>query len=103
MASSLSISNANYARDKAGKEALKKDLSSQMDKVVSKLGGSNYDTMIKTIDRYWNGTDADDFKSDLKKKIEEVKSDVKKIRQYMENAIDKDYNNFVKFQSKNIK
>ena len=99
----LTIGTATNARSKVGLARLKADFNADLLKITSRISGSKYDTLVKTVKNNWSGADADDFLSDLKKTSESLKKQVKALKNEIEKALDDDYNSFIKFQQGNIK
>lgn len=98
----LNMSNATYARDKAGRENLIKNLQGDIDRIIKKMQGSDYETVIKTVEKYWAGDDADKFIKAFKKSVKDVAKDMALYKAEIANAIKADSKYFAKLQTKNV-
>ena len=99
----LNMSSATNARSRAGLAKLKNDFNTDLNKVISKLSGSKYDEMVRTIRANWEGADAEDFLKDIEKTKDALKKQVRALRHEIERTLDNDYNDFVKFQQRNVR
>lgn len=99
----LNMSSATNARSKAGLIKLKADFNTDLAKVISRLSGSKYDEMVRTIKANWEGADAEDFLKDIEKTKDALKKQVKALKNEIERTLDNDYNDFVKFQQRNVR
>ena len=97
----LSIGSATYGRDTQGKKTLLKDLSNDLEAVRKELSGSEYKALTDTIDKYWVGKDATEFKNKIKTTINSIDAEIKKMKSTLENDFDTDTKGFAKLQSTN--
>lgn len=96
-------SGADYGRNKNNAKLLKEAFYNDFTKILNVIKGSKLTDVKKIIKYNWTGADCDDFIKDLDNKIASISEQMMKITGTINNAIDSDYNEFLKFQSNNVK
>jgi hypothetical protein len=97
----LSINNASYGRDTAGKKKLVSDLQSDIDAAIKVLTGAEYNKVKTTVSNYWVGADANEFKTSLQLTANELAALFKTYKATIQKAMDTDSKQFASMQSKN--
>ena len=97
----LSMSNATYARDASGKKKLIADLQGDLKTARSAVTGNELTNLLKEIDKYWSGADAEKFKTSLKKAANDIANEMKMFDKDLESAINEDSKAFQKLQNTN--
>ena len=97
----LNISQATYGRDTAGRKKLIKDLQDDLENVRKELNGSELKNLESTINTYWLGKDATEFKSKIKTTVSNIDAEIKKMKTTIENQFDTDTKGFSKMQTQN--
>lgn len=103
MATGVTMSDATYARSKAGREKLKNDFAGDVDNLIKVLNGDKYAAFKKTITANWTGPDATDLLNDIEKTRAQLQRNLKALVDKFESAVDEDAKQFNNFQAKNIK
>lgn len=98
----LNMSDVTYGRNETGKEKLKTDLLSDIQRAERALTGDEFNTFIRIVQQNWSGPDADNFIRQFRMSIEEVQTAFKKFNKQITNALDSDSRNFAKMQNTNI-
>lgn len=96
------MQNATYGRDKSGQKKLLANLKGDIASARKHLTGSKYDAVIKNVNTYWSGVDAQKFLSVFKKSVSEISSKMKAYETVIENALNADANQFARMQSTNV-
>lgn len=94
----LEMKEATYARDTAGKKKLISDFQAEIDKAIKTME-SEQATVIDTVNKYWLGKDADQFKKDFKENVANMKSDFTRLKKSLDSVLTSDAKEFEKFQS----
>lgn len=98
----ITMQKATYARDDAGKKALKSNIQSIFKEYRRQLTAvEHYTSLDQDRRNLWSGTDSDQFWRTFQEKINKVKTSITKCEQTVLDAIDKDYNNFRNMQNNN--
>ena len=95
----LKMSSVTYGRSKSGQKKILQNLQSDIDRAINYLNGAEYETMIKTIGKYWAGADADKFISELRAMLTADKALFKSYKQTVQRALDADAKYFASGQS----
>lgn len=98
---SFNMGNATYGRDKEAILQLIGSYNNTLATTRTRLEGEKYNQLLKTIDEYWSGADAQSFKEAIKKEISTVKAQIKTYQNKIGDALMQSYNDFTKFQSSN--
>lgn len=99
----LDMNRATNARNKGKLGNLKTDFNSDLQKIISRVSGSKYDAVVKAVKDNWTGADADDFLRDLDKSVSLLKKQIRELKENVNKTLDTDYNEFVKFQQRNVR
>lgn len=99
----VSMTNATYARSVSGKESLINDFYGDIENLIKVLNGDKYAAFKKTIQENWTGVDADDFLADVEKTRKELQSKLTALKAKFNGAITSDAKQFLAFQDKNVK
>ena len=100
--SSLTMSNATFARDEAGLKKLKANITGDIDKAIETLSNCNeYNNFLSTVQKNWSGADADKFIAQFKKAVSNLASTYKQYKSTVTAALDKDIAQFKSMQSTN--
>lgn len=75
---------------------------SYLKNVLSGRGGGpdEYSSLMKTIDNYWAGADADKFKNDLVQKRSEIENKLDGYSKKIQEALNSSYEEFLRFQQR---
>ena len=94
--SSLSMSNATFARDEAGLRKLKANITGDIDRAINTLTSCNqYNTFISAVQKNWSGEDATKYIAQFKKAVSNL------AKSTVTSALDKDIAQFKSMQSTN--
>ena len=100
--SSLSMSNATFARDEAGLRKLKANITGDIDRAINTLTSCNqYNTFISAVQKNWSGEDATKYIAQFKKAVSNLASTYKQYKSTVTSALDKDIAQFKSMQSTN--
>lgn len=97
----LNISNATYGRDTAGTKTLLNNLKGDVEKARKLLTNANYQDVIKNVEKYWSGSDAEAFKQKFAKAVENISSKMQAYEKGLEIVIEADAKSFANMQYKN--
>ena len=97
----LAIKDATYARDVAGRKKLLANLQSDIDKAIKALTGTEYNTVKTTVNKYWVGEDAEQFKTNLQLSAKELEALFKEYKSTIQKALTADAKQFASMQSNN--
>lgn len=102
----LDMNGATYGRNKAKINDLAGSYEASITSLKKALYGNDggpdtYSALMKTIDNYWVGADADQFKSDVSKKRDEISKKLDNYQNKVREALNSSYEEFIKFQSNN--
>ena len=96
----INMSTAEYARSKAAQTKLVAEYKADLSKIISAIdNGKKYQELVRTIDRYWAGADANKFKKNIADYRNNIKQAAKNAERALENALATDYSQFTKNQS----
>ncbi len=96
------MQRATYGRDKSGRKKLLANLKGDINSARKQLTGSTYDAVIKNVNTYWSGVDAQKFLSVFKTSVKEISTKMKSFENVIETALNADANQFAKLQSTNV-
>ena len=97
----LSMGQADYARDAAGRKKLVSDLQGDIDVAIKALTGAEYNAVLQAVNAYWVGADAEQFKKNLKESANELAGLFKNFKSQIQSAADTDAKRFASMQSSN--
>ena len=96
------IDSMTYGRSDFGKKTLINNLIGDIDKAYKKMTGADRDTVLKTVDKYWFGSDSVAFKQKFEKDTNAIAKQMLQYKGVIESAINQDSFNFSKMQAKNV-
>ncbi len=97
----LDMGSATYARDASGRKKLIADLQGDLKTARSAITGNELTTLLKEVDKYWSGADANRFKSEIKETANKIANDMKQFDKELDSVINDDDKQFRKLQSTN--
>lgn len=97
----LNMSGATYGRDASGRKKLISDLQGDLKTARTAVTGNELTTLLKEVDKYWSGADADKFKTQIKTTATNIANDMKTFDRDLENSLNEDTKGFQKLQSTN--
>ena len=103
VSTSVSLTDATYARSAAGIKRLQSDFSADIENLIKILNGDKYATFKKTIEQNWTGADAEDFLSDVESTRKTLETNLRELKTKFNNAMDEDAKQFAEFQARNVK
>lgn len=103
VSTSVSMTDATYARSAAGNKTLQNDFSADIENLIKVLNGDKYASFKKTIEQNWTGADAEDFLNDVEKTRRSLQSKLTALKSKFNSAMSADAKQFASFQSKNVK
>lgn len=96
----INMSTAEFARSKAAQTKLVAEYKADLSRIITAIEkGQKYQELVKTIDKYWAGADANKFKKNIADYRNNIKQAAKNAERALENALTADYNQFTKNQS----
>lgn len=96
------INNATYGRSHSALGTVQGLVQKQCSTGISKLKGQEYKDLIAQVQKYWAGTDANDWLKDLNNMIKSISDTIDTASRTAQSLLTQDYNNFVNQQKKNI-
>ena len=96
------IDDMTYGRSDFGKKTLVNNLTGDIDKAYKKMTGADRDTVLKTINKYWFGSDSVAFIDKFIKDTDAIAKQMLKYKSVIESAIIQDSYNFSKMQGNNV-
>lgn len=98
VASTLTMDNATYGRSATGRKKLQNALTEDFNKMKDVLSGTEYQNVKAAVNKYWSGTDAQDFLADIDKTRDSILKAISKIKADAVAALDAEALEFDKFQ-----
>ena len=96
----INMSGAEFARSKTGQSKLITEYKNDVKKIKKTTeNGKAYQELVKTVKKYWAGADADKFLKNVANYRNNIKQTATNAERVLEQAINADYNQFVKNQS----
>lgn len=98
---SFNMGNATYGRDREAIIQLIGSYNTTLANTRRRLKGDMYAQLLKTIDEYWSGADAQSFKTAIEKEISAVQKQIDNYQKKIGDTLMQSYTDFTKFQSSN--
>ena len=94
----LQANTGAHGRSQSGLASLKENLQADCTAMKDTLTGEKYTALVNAIRACWSGEDADRWLSSLDTKIEQIKTAITNLNTQVENQLDTDYADFVRYQ-----